>query len=82
MAGPDLSIVMAAVDFSTVLPAVLGVLAALIVVYVAMKGVKMIAVVVRGDSYWETYSYEDDCRDRENAGLERQTQAEWDKYNP
>lgn len=46
--GPDLSTVTAAVDFGTVTTAVLGVAAALIVVYIAWKGAKMVISAVRG----------------------------------
>jgi len=47
-AGPDLSTVTTAVDFGTVTTAVLGVAAALIVVYIAWKGAKMVISAVRG----------------------------------
>lgn len=47
-AGPDLSTVTTAVDFGTVTTAVLGVAAALIVVYIAWKGAKMVIAAVRG----------------------------------
>lgn len=47
-AGPDLTTVTAAVDFGTVSTAVLGVAAALIVVYIAWKGAKMVIAAVRG----------------------------------
>jgi len=47
-AGPDLSTVTAAVDFGTVTTAVLGVAAALIVVYIAWKGAKMVIAAVKG----------------------------------
>ncbi|KAF0162996.1 MAG: phage-related membrane protein [Rhodocyclaceae bacterium] len=47
-AGPDLSTVTAAVDFGTVITAILGVAAALIVVYIAWKGAKMVISAVRG----------------------------------
>ena len=46
--GPDLTAVTAAVDFGTVNTAVLGVAAALIVVYIAWKGAKMVIAAVRG----------------------------------
>lgn len=46
--GPDLTTVTAAVDFGTVTTAVLGVAAALIVVYIAWKGAKMVIAAVRG----------------------------------
>lgn len=46
--GPDLTTVTAAVDFGTVTTAVLGVAAALIVVYIAWKGAKMVISAVRG----------------------------------
>lgn len=46
--GPDLSTVTAAVDFGTVTAAVLLVAAALIVVYIAWKGAKMVISAVRG----------------------------------
>lgn len=47
-AGPDLSTLTTAVDFGTVTTAVLGVAAALIVVYIAWKGAKMVLAAVRG----------------------------------
>jgi len=46
--GPDLSSVTTAVDFGTVTTAILGVAAALIVVYIAWKGAKMVISAVRG----------------------------------
>lgn len=48
MAGPDLSIVTAAVDFSTILPALLSVFGAVVVVYLTWKGAKMVLVAVAG----------------------------------
>jgi hypothetical protein len=47
-AGPDLSTLTTAVDFGTVTTALLGVAAALIVVYIAWKGAKMVLAAVRG----------------------------------
>lgn len=47
-APPDLTSLTAAVDFSTVTTAVLAVAAALIVVYIAWKGAKMVISAVRG----------------------------------
>jgi hypothetical protein len=47
-AGPDLTTLTTAVDFSTVTTAVLAVAAALIVVYIAWKGAKMVLAAVRG----------------------------------
>lgn len=47
-AGPDLTALTTAVDFGTVTTAVLGVAAALIVVYIAWKGAKMVLAAVRG----------------------------------
>ena len=47
-AGPDLSTLTAAVDFGTVTTAILGVASALIVVYIAWKGAKMVIAAVRG----------------------------------
>jgi Inovirus Coat protein B len=47
-AGPDLSSMTAAVDFGTVTTAILAVGAALIVVYIAFKGAKMLISAVRG----------------------------------
>lgn len=46
--GPDLSTLTAAIDFSTVTTAVLGAGAALIVVYIAWKGAKLVISAVRG----------------------------------
>lgn len=51
MAGPDLSLVTAAVDFSTVVEAVLYVAVAVLYVYVAWKGGKMLLEAVRGGEY-------------------------------
>lgn len=47
-AGPDLSTLTAAVDFGTVTTAILGVAAALIVVYIAWKGAKLVLGAVKG----------------------------------
>lgn len=47
-AGPDLSTLTAAVDFSTVTTALLGVGAAIIVVYISWKGAKMVLSAVKG----------------------------------
>lgn len=47
-AGPDLTSLTTAVDFSTVTAAVLAVAASLIVVYIAWKGAKMVLAAVRG----------------------------------
>lgn len=47
-APPDLTSLTTAVDFSTVTTAVLAVAAALIVVYIAWKGAKMVISAVRG----------------------------------
>lgn len=47
-AGPDLSSLTAAVDFGTVTTAILGVSAAIIVVYIAWKGAKMVIHAVKG----------------------------------
>lgn len=46
--GPDLTSLTTAVDFGTVVAAVLGVAAAVIVVYIAWKGAKMVVSAVRG----------------------------------
>lgn len=82
MAGPDLSVVTALVEFQTVLEAVLYVAVALMYVYVLRKGIAMIKRAIAGGDAWESYDYEDDCRDRLNAGMQVQSRAEWDKYNP
>ncbi len=47
-AGPDLTTLTTAVDFGTVTTAILGVGAAIIVVYLAWKGAKMVIAAVRG----------------------------------
>ncbi len=47
-AGPDLSTITSAVDFGTVTTAILGVGAAIVVVYIAWKGAKMVISAVRG----------------------------------
>lgn len=46
--GPDLTTVTSAVDFGTVTTAILGVAAAVVVVYLAWKGAKMVIAAVRG----------------------------------
>lgn len=46
--GPDLSTLTTAVDFGTVTTALLGVAAAIIVVYIAWKGAKMVLGAVKG----------------------------------
>lgn len=47
-AGPDLTSLTTAVDFGTVTTAILGVSAAIIVVYIAWKGAKMVIGAVKG----------------------------------
>jgi hypothetical protein len=47
-APPDFSTLTTAVDFSTVVTAIMAVAAALVVVYVAWKGAKMVISAVRG----------------------------------
>jgi hypothetical protein len=47
-AGPDLSTLSAAVDFGTVVTAVLAVGAAIVGVYLAWKGVKIVIGAVKG----------------------------------
>lgn len=47
-AGPDMTSLTTAVDFGTVTTAVLGVAAAVIVVYIAWKGAKLVVGAVRG----------------------------------
>jgi hypothetical protein len=47
-AGPDLSTLSAAVDFGTVITAVLAVGAAIVGVYLAWKGVKIVIGAVKG----------------------------------
>lgn len=47
-AGPDMTTLTTAVDFGTVTAAILAVAAALIVVYIAWKGAKMVIAAVRG----------------------------------
>ena len=47
-AGPDLTSLTTAIDFGTVVTAVLAVAAALVVVYIAWKGAKMVLSAVRG----------------------------------
>lgn len=81
MAGPDLSVVMAAVDFSTVVEAVLYVAAALMYVYVAWKGGKMLLAAVRGGdveySQYSDYTYEDYERDNKAAGISVMSRREF-----
>lgn len=52
MAGPDLTTVTAAVDFGTVVVAILFSFAALIVVYIAWKGARMVLAVFRNYGYY------------------------------
>ena len=89
MAGPDLSVVTAMVDFSTVVEAVLLVAVAVVYVYVVWKGAKMLIAAVRGgngyqldsegfDPY-EHYSYSEYSRDNRAAGLPVLSQAEFDR---
>jgi hypothetical protein len=47
-AGPDLTSLTTAVDFGTVTTAILAVSAAIIVVYIAWKGAKMVIHAVKG----------------------------------
>lgn len=89
MAGPDLSLVMAAVDFSTVVEAVLYVAIAVVYVYVAWKGSKMLLAAIRGGSGYELdaegfdpyedYSYSEYSRDNRAAGLPVLSQAEFER---
>lgn len=89
MAGPDLSIVTAAVDFSGFAQALVGALAALVVAYIAVKGAKIILAAVRGgDGYeldpegfdpYEDYSYSEYARDNRAAGLPVLSESEFDR---
>lgn len=47
-AGPDMTSLTTAIDFGTVTTAILAAAAALIVVYVAFKGAKLVIAAVRG----------------------------------
>lgn len=47
-AGPDMTTLTAAVDFSTVTTAVLGAAASLILVYLAVKGARLLIGMIRG----------------------------------
>lgn len=47
-AGPDMSSLSSAIDFGTVVTAVLAAAAALIVVYIAWKGAKLVIGAVKG----------------------------------
>lgn len=49
MAGPNLDVVVSAIDFASVLEALLYVLAALLYVYVAQSGVAIIKRALAGD---------------------------------
>jgi len=69
MAGPDLSPLTAAVDFSSVVVAVLAVAAAVVVVRVAWEGASMVIGFLRGD-----YDYGDG---KDLLDYERQDWA-WD----
>ncbi len=69
MAGPDLSSLTAAVDFSSVVVAVLAVAAAVFVVRVAWEGASMVIGFLRGD-----YDYGDG---KDLLDYERQDWA-WD----
>lgn len=89
MAGPDLSAVMVAVDFSTVVEAVLLLAAAMVYVYVVWKGCKIVLSAVRGDGGYdydpegfdpyEDYSYSEYSRDNRAAGLPVLSQFEFDR---
>lgn len=73
MAGPDMSVLVAAVtDWSGEIAALLSVAAGLLIYYIAAKAAQFILRVVRGgasDDPWEGYTAEDDKRDRKAAGL-------------
>ena len=72
MAGPDMSVlVAAATDWSGEIAAVLSVAAGLIIYYVAAKAAQFVLQVVRDrNGYWSDYTEEDNQRDRKAAGLE------------
>jgi hypothetical protein len=80
MAGPDLSVVTAMVDFSTVVEAVLFVAAAIAYVYVAVKGAKMLLAAARGGSSYDYYTYEDYARDNQAAGLAVMSREEYEEH--
>jgi len=80
MAGPDLSAVTALIDFSTVVEAVLFVTVALVYVYVAIKGAKMLLAAVRGGSAYDYYTYEDYARDNRAAGLAVMSREEYEEH--
>ena len=91
MAGPDLSVVTAAVDFGSVVAAVVSVFAALVVVFVAWKGAKMVLCAVGGGGgtsfknsivrdAWEGYTFADDARDRAAAGLTVPSSSEYKEW--
>lgn len=89
MAGPDLSIVTAAIDFATVTAAVLSAAVALVVIYIAIKGAQLVLDAVRGGSGYELdpegfdpyedYSYSEYSRDNRAAGLPVLSQFEFDR---
>jgi len=65
MAGPDLSLVTAAIDFSTVLEAVLMVAGAVLSVHVAFVGAKKVLAAVHGDDGYVSY---EEMTDRLESG--------------
>lgn len=64
MAGPDLSVLTASVDFGTVTVAVVGVFSALVVVAVAWRGARFVLAMVRGD---DPYLSPDELRNAQEA---------------
>ncbi|MCK9990519.1 MAG: hypothetical protein RugAbin2_01533 [Rugosibacter sp.] len=77
MAGPDLSVVMAAVDFDTVTIAVLGVAAAIIVVYVYRRGSMFVLDAVSGRPVSRWMIEAEECEERR-----QRINAEWVAANP
>lgn len=82
MAGPDLAVLTAAIDFDSVTAALLSVLSALLVVYVTWESAKILLRVVRGDyeGHYDDYTYEDYERDQVQNGLTVMTRDEYEKH--
>lgn len=74
MAAPDMSPLLAVVEFGSVVTAIANVAGILCTVYVVWKGAKLVIAAVRGDAgedYWDGYTAEDDARDRAAGGLDK-----------
>lgn len=75
MSAPDLTVLTSAIDFDSVVSAVLAVFASWVVVLVTLKAVRMILAAVNESSS----SYDDEMRDLARRGFTRDElrQAGW-----